>query len=268
MESIINYFLNLQLNWPYLLKIAGVLLLGSLLISLLGRFIFGAKSAVSNAISSAIGIIFICAITVVIRSFGAQYAAWIAPVPFISISGDNLELINFLTSDYRTICSQVLSMIILAFLINLIDGWLPKNKNIFSWLFFRVLTVALSYVLHLGITWLFTTYLPGVIVTYAPVILLALLVLMLLTGALKIVVGALMATVNPIIGALYTFFFANIIGKQISKAALTSAILAGFVILLRYLGIAVISIASAALVAYIPFLLILIALWYIVNRML
>ena len=109
---------------------------------------------------------------------------------------------------------------------------------------------------------------PEMIVTYAPVVLLALLILMLLTGALKIIVGALMATVNPVIGALYTFFFANIIGKQIAKAVLTSAILAGLVILLRYLGVTVISIASAALLAYIPFLLVLIALWYLVNRVL
>lgn len=268
MESLIRYFSSLQFDWPYLLKIACVLLLGSLLISLFSRFIFGAKSAVSSAVSSAIGIIFICAVTVVIRSCGAQYASWIAPIPFVYMRDDSLELFNFLTSDYRAICSQILSMIILAFLINLIDGWLPKSKNIFAWLFFRCMAVALSYVLHLGIHWLFTAYLPGAIITYAPVILLALLLLMLLTGALKIVVGALMATVNPLIGALYTFFFANIIGKQISKAVLTSAILAGFVILLRYLGIAVISIASAALVAYLPFLLILIALWYIVNRVL
>lgn len=268
MEAFLSWFRSLELDWLYLLKTGGVLLLGCVLFGLLGRFIFGKKSEVSNAVSSAIGIIFICAVTVVLRSFGMKYDSWIVPIPFVSMNGNNLVLFDFFASDYTVICSQVLSMIILAFLINLIDGWLPKNKNIFGWLFFRCLTVAVSYVLHLGITWLFTAYLPDVIVTYAPVILLALLVLMLLTGALKILVGALMATVNPVIGGLYTFFFANIIGKQIAKAVLTSAILAGFVVLLRYLGVTVISIASAALVAYIPFLLVLVILWYLVNRLL
>lgn len=268
MEAVLGWFRSLELDWLYLLKTGGVLLLGCLLISLLGRFIFGKKSAVSNAVSSAIGIIFICAVAVVLRSCGVPDGKWVAPIPFVSMHEDTLTLFHFWASDYTQICSQVLSMIILAFLINLIDGWLPKNKNIFGWLFFRCLTVAISYVLHLGITWLFTAYLPDVIVTYAPVILLALLVLMLLTGALKIIVGVLVATVNPIIAALYTFFFANIIGKQISKAVLTTVILAGLVILLRYLGVTAISIASAALMAYIPFLLVLIVLWYFANRVL
>lgn len=268
MEAIVAYFTSLELDWPYLLKTAGVLLLGCLLMSLIGRFIFGKKSGLSNAVSSAIGIIFICAVTVVLRSFGVQYASWVAPVPFVHMQADALELFNFFAADYTVICREVLSMIIWAFLINLIDGWLPKNKNIFGWLFFRCLTVVISYGLHLATSWLFAKYLPDVIVTYAPVVLLALLVLMLLTGALKILVGALMATVNPVIGALYTFFFANIVGKQISKAVLTSALLAGFVILLRYLGITAICIAAGALVAYIPFLLILVALWYMVNRLL
>lgn len=268
MEAMIAYFTSLQLDWPYLLKTGGVLLLGCLLISLFGRFVFGKKSGLSNAVSSAIGIIFICAITVVLRSFGVRYASWVAPLPFVTMQGETMELFHFLGADYTVICREVLSMVILAFLINLIDGWLPKNKNIFGWLFFRCLTVVLSYGLHLVVSWLFTKYFPDVIVTYAPVALLALLVLMLLTGALKLLAGALMATVNPLIGALYTFFFANIIGKQISKAVLTTGFLASFVILLRYLGVTVICIAASALVAYIPFLLILIALWYMVNQLL
>ena len=56
------------------------------------------------------------------------------------------------------------------------------------------------------------------------------------------------------------------IGKQITKAVLTTLILSGIVCLLNYLGCSVISIAAAALMAYIPFVLILIALWYVVYR--
>lgn len=267
LDTIKSYVNIPALDWPYFLKLGGVLLLGCLLISLFGRFIFGKKSAVSNAVSSAIGIIFICAVMVVLRSFDVP-AKWLPPLPFVSTNHDSLEFFNFLTADYKLICNQVLSMVILAFLINLIDGWMPKKKNIFIWLFFRCLTIVIAYGLHVVSSWLFHTYMPQAIVTYAPLVLLALLVLMLLTGALKIVVGALMATVNPVIGALYTFFFANIIGKQISKAVLTTTLLAGLVILLRYLGITALCIASSVLVAYIPFIVILIVLWYIVNHLL
>ena len=266
MEAIVNYFNSLGLDFDTFWKAALILLLGTFLMSIFGRFVFGKRSALNNAVSSAIGILFIYAVSVVLRSAGAQFSAFITPLPFVSISGDQMTLFTFTGAHYTAICSEVLSMIILSFLVNLADGWLPRGKNIFSWVFFRCLTVVIAYLLHLIVVGLFATYLPEGIVTYAPAVLLGLLVILLLTGALKIIVGALLSTVNPIIGGLYTFFFASVIGKQITKAVLTTVILSALVIALQYVGLSVISIASAALVAYIPIVIILIVLWYIVCR--
>lgn len=266
MEAIVSIFDSMGIDFDTFWKAALVLLLGTFLLSIFGRFVFGKRSALNNAVSSAFGILFIYAVTVVLRSAGSQFSPLIAPLPFVSISGDQMTLFNFFGAHYTTICSEVLSMIILSFLVNLADGWLPRGKNIFSWFFFRCLTVVIAYLLHLIVVGLFATYLPEGIVTYAPVILLALLVLLLLTGALKILVGALLTTVNPIIGGLYTFFFATIIGKQVTKAVLTTVILSALVIGLHYVGVSVISIASAALAAYIPIMIVLVILWFIVCK--
>lgn len=266
MEAIMEFFGSIGIDFDTFWKAALILLVGTFLLSVFGRFLFGKRSALNNAVSSAIGILFIYAVSVVLQSAGTQFSSFIAPLPFVQISGDRMELFNFMQGHYTDICSEILSMVILSFLVNLADGWLPRGKNIFTWTFFRCLTVVIGYLLHLLTVWLFATYLPTGIVTYAPVILLALLILLLLTGALKILVGALLSTVNPIIGGLYTFFFATVIGKQITKAILTTAILAGIVIALRYAGVFVISIASAALVAYIPLVLVLVVLWYIVCK--
>lgn len=248
------------------LKAALILLLGTLLLSVFGRFVFGKRSALNHAVSSAIGILFIYAVTVVLNSAGSGLEKIIAPMPFVTISGDQMILFSFAGAHYAVICSEILSMIILAFLVNLADGWLPAGKNIFTWVFFRCLTVVIAYILHLIIVGLFATYLPEGIVMYAPAVLLFLLILLLLTGALKIVVGALLTTVNPIVGGLYTFFFATVIGKQISKAVLTTLILTALIIGLQYAGITAISIASAALLAYVPFLIVLVLLWYLVFK--
>lgn len=266
MESIIENLQSLNVDVLSLAKTGGILLLAVLIIGLLGRFIFGKKSVLSSSVSSAIGILFIYAITVILESTGAQLRFLVAPLPLASLEGTNLVLFSFQNAEYTQICSQLLSMVVLSFLVNLADGWLPKGKKLFSWLFFRCLTVVIGYALHLLVIWLFTSYLPDGIVIYAPTILLALLVLMLLTGALKLLVGAALTTINPLIAAFYTFFFANIVGKQITRAILTTALLAGLVMLLNYLGCGVISIATAALVAYIPFAILLILLWFIVTR--
>ena len=95
-----------------------------------------------------------------------------------------------------------------------------------------------------------------------------LLVLLMATGALKILIGALISTVNPIIGGLYTFFFASIIGKKITRAVFTSAILAAIVIILKKVGIGMITVAAGALTAYIPMLIVLVLLWYLTNKIL
>ena len=266
MEAITDYFNSLGIDFDIFWKAALILLLGTFLMSLFGRFVFGKRSVLNNAVSSAIGILFIYIITVVLKIAGAQYDKLIAPLPFVSISDETLTMFSFTTAHYTAICSEILSMIILSFLVNLADGWLPKGKNVLTWLFFRCLTVIIAFTMHLVVVGLLATYMPQDILTFAPAILLAILVLLLLTGALKIIVGALLTTVNPIIGGLYTFFFANVVGKQVTKAVLTTAILSAVVVLLEYVGISAISIASSALIAYIPFLAVLVVLWYIVFR--
>lgn len=261
LSSILGSF-NLNL----FLYAAAILAVGSLVLNFVGKLIFGSKSSFHSSLSSAIAILFVYAATVVLYSMGAQFQGFIAPLPFVTIQGDDLLIFSFQGAVFADICSQILSMVILAFLANLIDGFVPKGKHMITWLFFRCVSIVGAMGLHVLISNLMNTLLPQGIVTYAPTVLLVLLVLMLAVGALKFVVGALLATVNPIIGALYTFFFATVIGKQLSKAMLTTLILCALVYALNFIGITVISIANAALMAYVPLLIILALIWYLVNK--
>ena len=269
METVIQFLetvLPEGIQVESILKTALFLIAGIAIFGLLGRFVFGKGSVLTRSVSSAISILFIYVITVVVHSLGVDLKFLLSPLPFIKIDGDYLNFLIYDKSQYPLICNQVLSMIILAFVANLADNWLPKTKKVFPWFFFRCLSVIIAIVLHLIANTILETFLPEGLLTWAPVVLLGLLVLMLLVGSLKLLVGVALSTVNPLIGALYTFFFANIIGKQISKAVLTTAILAGIVAGLHYLGIAAIYIASSALVVYIPLLIILLLLWYLIGR--
>lgn len=267
MESIVSFFAGIGIDLLGFLKLAGILLLGSLVISGISRFIFKKQTMLGQAMSSSIAIIFIYVVMVLIITVVTELRFLVTPLPFADISQESIRFFRFQGADYTTIASQLLSMIILAFLVNLIDGWMPKSKNLLKWTFWRIVTVALGFALHYLVTWLFNKYLPQGIVMYAPAVLLGILVIMLLTGALKFVLGLILATVNPLIAALYTFFFANIVGKQITRAVLTTGILSGVLFLLQDLGIAGLSLMAGALVAYIPFLLVLIVVWYLVCRM-
>jgi len=268
MESIIEYFSGIGLDFWGMLKVTGILFLGALFLSGILRFIFGKKTLVGQAVSSSIAIIFIYVLMALILTVFTKLQWLVTPLPFATFTGSSVAFFTFRGSVYTTAAAQLLSMIILSFLVNLADGWLPKRTNILSWIFWRCITVILGLLMHFAVTWLFNRYLPMGIVVYAPVILLVILIVMILTGALRFVVGALLTTVNPVIAGLYTFFFATLIGKQITKAVLTTGILVGVLYLLQYFGITTLSLAAAALVAYIPFLLLLVIVWYVVSRFL
>ena len=266
MKSIEKYFASMGIDLSNMAILLGVLVLATLLLGAIARFIFGKRSTLSAAVSSAIGILFIYTLAVVLNSAGVGYEKYVAPLPFTILLQDTM-CIYAPTGHYAIVCSELLSMVILSFLVNLADRWIPKGKHALTWIASRTLVVIIGYAMHLLVVYLFATYLPEGIVTYAPTIMLGLLVLFLVTGIMKWVIGTLLsATVNPFIGAMYTFFFANVIGKMVTRAMLTTAILYGLVYLLNNMGIMAIAIGSAALVAYIPFLLILAALWYIINK--
>ena len=268
MDSIVSFFSDLGIDFLGLTKSGVALLLGALLICGICRFIFRKKTMLGHAVSSSIAIVFICIVTILIITVFTDLLWIVTPLPFIRITTDSVSFYTFTNADYLGMSDEILSMIILAFSVNLLDNWIPKGKNIFNWFLLRVLTVLAGVVVHYLVTWVFHRFLPAEIVHYAPAALLMILVVMLLTGALKFIVGIFLTTINPVIAALYTFFFANIVGKQLTQAVLTTGILAGFVLLLQRFGITALSVAPGALVAYLPFLVILILVWYVVNKLL
>ncbi|MBQ2785028.1 MAG: hypothetical protein IJF02_00780 [Oscillospiraceae bacterium] len=248
------------------LKALAISVGGFLILSIIGRLFLGRKSALSQSISAAIGILFVYAVTILIFSYGISLDFLVSPLPFISISGDYLHIFNIVTADYVNICGQVLNMIILAFLVNMVNSWLPSGKKFFGWLFFRVLSVGGAMLLHALVQNIIYAFLPEGLLTWAPVILLGLLVLMLAVGALKFLVGLIISTVNPLVGFLYTFFFANAVGKQLTRSMLTTLLFCGLIYAMNQCGIVSIFIGSVALAAYLPMIIVFVILWYIVAH--
>lgn len=268
MDKILEFFKNLTENIDFYRYgvVALVLIVGSLIFGAAGRLMFGKRSMLGSAVSSAIAIVFLYALTVALPYFGSEYAAYTSPLPFVSITEETLHIFSFTDEDYIVICGQLLNMVILAFCVSLTDRFLPRGKNLFTWLFFRILTVVLGFAAHYGLLWLLNFMVPNGYSQFAPVILLSVLVLMLLTGALKILVGIILSTVNPIIAALYTFFFASVVGRQLTRSVLTTVLLTAFVLVLEHFGISALPITREQLTLAIPYGVGLLGLWYGVNK--
>lgn len=241
----------------------------SLILGVLGRVFLGKRSSLNQSLSSAVGILFIYAMTIVVYTFRPwNLEALLSPLPFVTFSGEYLIIFPIADAQFPALCSEILSLVILAFLVNLLDAVIPKGKTVFGWFLLRFLTLIASMALHLAARAALRTYLPDLLVTYAPTVLLILLGFMLLSGILNLILGLVITMANPFMGAMYTFFFSNMIGKQVSKAIFTSAILCAVVYVLEFFGYTVICITATALTAYIPIAIILLILWYLIGHVL
>ena len=267
--SQLESMLPTEIDLLSMLKFIALFAAVSLVMSLLGRAVFGKRSSLNHAVSSAMGILFIYAVTIVVYTFDPSgLSRFLSPLPFVQFSEEYLYILSFHLAGIPSICENILSLLILAFLVNLLDSLIPKGKSLIGWYLLRFLTVILSMGLHYLVTWAIHTFLPGVLVTYAPIILLGILIVMLILGVLNVLLGLVLTAVNPILGGIYAFFFSNFIGKQLSKAMLSTALICGVVYVLERFGYSVICISAAALGAYIPLILVLLVLWYLIGHLL
>ena len=242
---------------------------GSLVLGIISRVVLGKRSSLNHSLSSVMAVLFIYTITVVIYTFKPwSLDLLLSPLPFVTLSDHYLIIHPITNLHFTTLCTQLLSLLILTFLINLVDTLIPQGEGIFGWLLLRLITVLACFGLHLVVSWAFRTYLPEVLVTYAPMVLLAVLIVLLLSGVVSLVLGLVIAITSPFLGAMYSFFFSNIVGKQISKAIFTCGIVCGILYLMEHFGMVVVLITPAALLTYIPLALVLLILWFLIGRLL
>lgn len=271
-ESIYNALLShlpgemdLKAIIPYLLLFG----IGTVILGILGRVCLGKRSSLNHSVSSAMAILFIYVVTIFIYTLKPwNLQSLLSPLPFVTFSGNSLFLFPIPGCPLPALSGELLSLFILAFLVNLIDTFIPQGESAGSWFLLRILTILSAMALHLVCHWAFHTFLPDFLVTYAPLILLGILTVMLLLGLLNVLLSLVLAAIHPILGAIYAFFFSNIIGKQMTKAVLTTLLLAALFLLLNYFGFYCLSLTQASLLGYLPAVGIILLFWFLIGRIL
>lgn len=262
-------YIPAQIDFASSMQFLLIFSVASLVMGAMGRIFFGRRSSLNHSMSSTMGILFIYAATVCIYTFQPwKLMQFLSPLPYITFFEDFIVLSPVISASLSIFCTQTLSLIILSFLVNLLDSILPKGNSIISWYLYRFITVLLAMILHFLVHWAFNTYLPTGLVTYAPMVLLGILVSMLLLGILNIILSVVLTIVNPIFGGIYTFFFSSFIGKQLTKAVFSSALICALFVILEKLGYTIICIAPSAIVSFIPLGIVLLILWHLLGHIL
>lgn len=243
--------------------------MGSLVFSILGRMVLGKRSSLNRSISSVMAILFIYAVTIVVYTFKPwNLDSLLSPLPFVTFFNDYLVILPLVGIRPTVLCRELLSLVMLVFLVNLVDTFMPQGKTTLRWFLLRFCTVLAAMGLHIVAHWACNAYLPGFFITYAPSVLLSILVLLLTLGFLNAVLSLVLTITNPIVGVIYTFFFSNVIGKQLTKAVFSTGILCVILYFIEAFGYSFIHISAVALTAYIPLAIICLGLWYLIGRLL
>jgi hypothetical protein len=90
-----------------------ILAVGMLVISILGRIIFGKRSTLNYAVSASVAILLMYVVNVVVYSLGLKWGALLSPLPFVSIQNDYLVVFNVLHGGFKGICSNLLNLVVL-----------------------------------------------------------------------------------------------------------------------------------------------------------
>ena len=131
----------------------------SLILGVLGRVALGKRSSLNHSLSSAIAILLVYAVTILVYTFQPwNLEALLSPLPFATFAGDYLIILPLHDTAFPALCTEILSLVILSFLVNLLDTFMPKGESVLSWYLLRFLTVLLSMALHFVACWAFETW--------------------------------------------------------------------------------------------------------------
>ena len=235
-------------------------------LGLVFRLFFGRNCAVNRGISGFLEVLFIYAATVTVYTLKPwNLTQYLAPLPFAIFRGDILIVSYSACSTIPLLCSQLLSLIILCFIVHLLNFVLPRGRSFVPWLLMRAVCVVLAVGMDLAANWALNAFLPAVIAESAPVALITVLAVTLLVSLFNPLLCILFTAANPIVGLLYTFFFSNTIGKNLTRAVLSAGMVFALFYGMDYFECIVINITPGALLRDSPFALALLGVWYVFD---
>lgn len=246
-----------------LILCAGFFILAGLL-----RLIFGRRGTAVKAVFTTLDILILYCIVFVLQITVIEAVPYLPTLPFVSIKDGTVVFLSIMEANKLVICIELVNLIILAFLFGLTEDLLPDRKKLIPWLLLRLLSLLIVYVVFNLINWVFNTILPGFIITYAPVILLLLFSIFLAVTVFKWLIGLLLGiTGGPVIGAIYTFFISSLVGRQLTKAALSSGIIMCLLYFTNHFGFTVLSIGSLPVAVLILVIAVPVAVRYFVSKL-
>ena len=189
---------------------------------------FGKGSSVNCAVAATLSLVLVYFGAIVIRLHVPPLAGFVVPMPFLTISEGQLELMNFFHQYNDAFYAQLLQLFLLSFIVNLLEGLIPDGKNFLSWCLWRVLVVLCVLAPYAALYTLITSVAPSLFGIYARIFVWMIFGVILLAGLFKGISALCSTALNPMMAGLYDMCYTNPVGKHLSKALISVLFVMGF----------------------------------------
>lgn len=280
-KVVIQFPESISISQPYAYLFSWFVLI--LLVSF-GLKLYKKGPHMKAGIASAISILIMYMVCMLIYKFKpVGLDAYLAPLPFVRFEDDTIRLAMYQLLpngilDIPYVCSQLASMLLLAFLINQIYAFTPPKLKTPGWLVFRACSTLVAIGVHYAVyrvlqkaismipqdsTWEF-------LLPFLPIGFLGFILGLFLLGLINGPMKHFFTEVNPTFAGLAGFFFSGKFGTNLTRAIWATTYLALFAAGLQYMAehlfhTAAITIGAFALSGGLIVLFGLVMLWILVG---
>lgn len=273
LESIVNYIGSLfpEGFTPFdMLPTLGFIVAIVFILAALIRVVADKASRYNHALASAMAILFVYMFLMLIHNESAPGFTKDAfeILPLIDYKDNRITLFAFSGDNILGIFKELLYAFILSFILIGLDDLIPDAKNGLAWIVLQVVIACISVFLYWGVIKAINVFLPGVLDSYAPLILGCILLFMIALGVMKLILSLLLVAVNPLLGAISAFFGTSPLGKALGKAALCALILCAVAFFMGANGLSAFQLANLNFAVCVLPMLVLLLLWFVVGYVL
>lgn len=242
-----------------------------LILAALVRLVHQKASQYNHALSSAMALMFMYLLLTLLHQVIPDIVDPVLdklPLMDVNFETGTISLFQFSMEQFSESCVELLYLLIMSFCLIGLDDIIPDAKNTASWMILQFIIVCIALAIYCFILRSIEMFIPEILTSLAPTILVCILLFLVFLGILKVVLALILVAVNPLLGAVGAFFSSNKLGMALGKSVMCSFALLAASLLLQFKGLGVISLADMTLlVCFLP-LVVLAILWVVIGHIL
>lgn len=253
-----------------MLPTLGLIIAVVFMLAVMIRIIADKASKYNHALASAMALLFVYIFLMMIHDTNPPefVKEALRILPLIDYESGVVTIFKFSGDNFLPIFEELLYAFILSFILIGLDDLIPDAKNAIAWIVLQVIIAAVSVFLYWGVIKAINAMIPGILDSYAPLILGCILLFMIGLAILKLILGLLVVAVNPLLGAVSAFFGTSPVGKSLGKAALCALFLCAVAFFVGNAGLTTFALADLTfMVCFLP-LFVVMLLWFVVGNVL